>query len=156
MDLCHNTLDVFYRSPRGAVPAGTRLRLRVALCGSLVPERVDLRVWNGNEHCYPMQLLGARDGKIFYVGRAQLKKQYIISRFRIKFEGRVILQLRFREEIDLEIRQPVDRFRQHLRKPLTQRFLQNGQRRAVVFHQKTRNRYKSGGRSAASSGIDGV
>ena len=66
MDLCHNTLDVFYRSPRGAVPAGTRLRLRVALCGSLVPERVDLRVWNGNEHCYPMQLLGARDGKIFY------------------------------------------------------------------------------------------
>ena len=76
------------------------------------------------------------DGKIFYVGRAQLKKQYIISRFRIKFEGRVILQLRFREEIDLEIRQPVDRFRQHLRKPLTQRFLQNGQRRAVVFHQR--------------------
>lgn len=64
--LSHNTLDVFYRSPMGALPAGATVRLRVALLSGRMPERMDLRVWNGSEHCYPMHPLGARDGKNIY------------------------------------------------------------------------------------------
>ena len=66
MVLSHNTLDVFYRSPMGALPAGATVRLRVALLSGRMPERMDLRVWNGSEHCYPMHPLGARDGKNIY------------------------------------------------------------------------------------------
>lgn len=66
MNLKHISTDPFDRSPGGALPAGTQVRLRVSAEGSIPPERIDLRVWNGSEHRYPMSAMGARDGVFYY------------------------------------------------------------------------------------------
>lgn len=50
----------------GAVTTGATVRLRVACQGDRDPDRIDLRVWNGSEHCYPMYPLGARNGQRIY------------------------------------------------------------------------------------------
>ena len=42
MNLKHNSLDVFYRSPLGALPAGAQVRLRVTVTGGK-PEKLELR-----------------------------------------------------------------------------------------------------------------
>ena len=60
MILQHNTIDAFYRSPQGALPAGAQVRLRVAVMTSGEPESVNLRTWDGTEQVYPMRPLGAR------------------------------------------------------------------------------------------------
>ncbi len=66
MILQHNTTDAFYRSPLGALPAGTQVRLRVAVLGPGEPESVTLRIWDGKEQQFPMRPLGAREGKMYY------------------------------------------------------------------------------------------
>ena len=66
MILQHNTTDVFYRFPLGALPAGAQVCLRVAAAGSHAPDAVELRMWNGKEQRFPMRPLGARDGKTMY------------------------------------------------------------------------------------------
>ena len=66
MVLQHNTADSFYREPLGALAAGSQVRLRVAVCGPVEPERITLRVWDGREQRFPMRALGARDGKRYY------------------------------------------------------------------------------------------
>ena len=66
MILQHNTTDAFYRFPLGALTAGAQVRLRVAVMSAREPESVELRVWDGKETYFPMRVLGARDGKLFY------------------------------------------------------------------------------------------
>ena len=66
MVLQHNTTDAFYRTPQGALPAGSQVRLRVAVQGPGEPDSVEIRAWDGKEHHFPMKSLGARDGKIYY------------------------------------------------------------------------------------------
>jgi len=64
--LQHNTTDAFYRTPLGALPAGSQVRLRVAVGGPGEPESVELRVWDGTEQHFPMRSLGARGGMRYY------------------------------------------------------------------------------------------
>jgi len=66
MILQHNTTDAFYRSPLGALTAGSQVCLRVAVLGPGEPDTVELRVWDGKEQHFPMRSLGARDGRRYY------------------------------------------------------------------------------------------
>lgn len=66
MVLHHDTTDRFYRTPLGALPAGAQVRLRVAVTGSGEPEKLDLRIWDGEEHRFPMRPLGMRNGRRYY------------------------------------------------------------------------------------------
>ena len=66
MILQHNTMDAFYRFPQGALPVGAQVCMRVAVLSSHEPDSVEMRVWDGEEHYFPMRPLGARDGKRFY------------------------------------------------------------------------------------------
>ncbi|MDR0397187.1 MAG: glycoside hydrolase family 13 protein [Oscillospiraceae bacterium] len=45
----HNSRDAFYRDPPGAVPAGTIVRLRLAVEGEPRPDSVAVRVWTDRE-----------------------------------------------------------------------------------------------------------
>ena len=62
----HNTLKRFDRFPQGALPAGAQVRLRLAAVGRETLQSVELRVWDGEEHRFPMRPLGLRDGKRYY------------------------------------------------------------------------------------------
>ena len=66
MILQHNTTAAFYRYPQGALPAGAQVRMRVAVQSSSEPDRVQMRVWDGEEHYFPMRPLGSREGKRLY------------------------------------------------------------------------------------------
>ena len=66
MNFEHNTLNEFYRSPFGALPAGAQVRLRLAAAGRETLDKVELRIWDGEEHRFPMRLLGVRAGKRYY------------------------------------------------------------------------------------------
>ena len=54
MELYHNSRATEYRSPYGAVPVGTALRLRLDV-KIAEPERVFLRLWTGQETLVPMK-----------------------------------------------------------------------------------------------------
>ncbi len=66
MILEHHSTEAFYRYPLGALKAGSQVRLRVALTGAQELLCVQLRVWDGEEHRYPMRPLGLRNDKFFY------------------------------------------------------------------------------------------
>ena len=66
MVLEHNSLDAFYRYPQGALPAGAQVRLRAAVRDTADPESVEVRIWDGEEHRYPMRPIGARGGMRYY------------------------------------------------------------------------------------------
>lgn len=66
MRMQHISTDGFYREPLGALTAGAQVCLRVALMDCGRPETVNLRTWDTQEHIYPMRLLGARDGVLYY------------------------------------------------------------------------------------------
>ena len=84
MNLKHNSLDVFYRSPLGALPAGAQVRLRVTVTGGK-PEKLELRTWNSREHRWPMRLLGARDGASVY--EAEITVPQVTGPFWYRFEA---------------------------------------------------------------------
>lgn len=88
MVLEHNTLDSFYRKPQGALCAGAQLRLRVTAAGADVPERIDLRVWNGKEHRFPMRLLGVRAGKRCYEAQITVSQTPCLYWYRFEAESR--------------------------------------------------------------------
>ena len=62
----HNAVDAFYRYPQGAMPTGSQVCLRLCAKGENEPEKVELRVWDGVEHRFPMRSLGAREGIRYY------------------------------------------------------------------------------------------
>lgn len=62
----HHSLDAFYRKPAGAVPAGGQVRLRLCVKDAQESPDIQLRMWNGGEHRYPMRLLGMHDGEAIY------------------------------------------------------------------------------------------
>ena len=66
MTVYHNSLDPFYRSPFGSLPVNTQIRLRVSVGNEQLPSRVDLRIWDGAEHRYPMRSLGSTHGRHLY------------------------------------------------------------------------------------------
>lgn len=66
MTVYHNSLDTFYRSPFGSLPVNTQLRLRLAVGNEQLPHHIDLRIWDGAEHRYPMRSLGFMRGQHIY------------------------------------------------------------------------------------------
>ena len=66
MILEHNSTEAFYRYPLGALKTGSQVRLRVAAVGVSAMQCVELRIWDGEEHHYPMRPLGMRGGKFYY------------------------------------------------------------------------------------------
>jgi len=66
MILEHNSTEAFYRYPLGALKTGSQVRLRVAAVGVSAMQCVELRIWDGEEHHYPMRPLGVRSGKFYY------------------------------------------------------------------------------------------
>ncbi|MDR1599570.1 MAG: glycoside hydrolase family 13 protein [Oscillospiraceae bacterium] len=54
----HNSRDVFYRDPVGAVPAGTNVRLRALVRHAPQPDSVTIRVWSDREDWIEMSPLG--------------------------------------------------------------------------------------------------
>ena len=86
MILEHHSLDAFYRSPQGALTAGSQVRLRVAVSGPGEIQSLNLRVWHGEEHLFPMRLLGARDGKRYYEAQVSVCDTPCLYWYR--FEGK--------------------------------------------------------------------
>ena len=84
MVLQHNTTDVFYRLPLGALTAGSQVRLRAAVLSSVEPEKVELRMWDGKEQYYPMRPLGARDGKRYYEVQVTVSEKPCLSWYRFE------------------------------------------------------------------------
>ena len=84
MILKHNTTDAFYRSPQGALTAGSPVRLRVAVLGSGEPDSVKLRTWDGTEQFYPMRQLGAREGKRFYEVQIEVSEKPCLFWYRFE------------------------------------------------------------------------
>ena len=66
MTVYHNSLDPFYRSPFGSLPVNAQVILRLTVGNEHIPNRIDLRLWDGKEHRYPMRSLGTRHGKQIY------------------------------------------------------------------------------------------
>lgn len=64
--LYHHSRDPFYRSPAGALPGGSTLRLRL-LAGEGIPEGQGfLRLWTDHELRLPLTCLGAWQGAFLY------------------------------------------------------------------------------------------
>ncbi|MBR5302884.1 MAG: glycoside hydrolase family 13 protein [Clostridia bacterium] len=84
MILQHNTTDAFYRQPLGALTAGTKVRLRVAVLSVNEPDTVELRVWDGKEQYYPMRALGARDGKRYYEAQLSVSEKPCLFWYRFE------------------------------------------------------------------------
>ena len=84
MILQHNTTDVFFRSPLGALAAGSQVRLRVAVLSTGEPEKVELRIWDGKEQYYPMRSLGARDGRRYYEAQVTVSEKPCLCWYRFE------------------------------------------------------------------------
>ena len=91
MILQHNTTDVFYRSPQGALTAGAQVRLRVAVLDSGEPESVKLRTWDGTEQYYPMRPLGAREGRRFYEAQIEVSDKPCLFWYRFEVTAHGVL-----------------------------------------------------------------
>ncbi|MBQ8092824.1 MAG: glycoside hydrolase family 13 protein [Clostridia bacterium] len=63
MTVYHNSFDAFYRSPFGSLPVNAQVRLRLSVGNEHIPSRIDLRIWDGAEHRYPMRSLGTHQGR---------------------------------------------------------------------------------------------
>ena len=87
MYLEHHSLDAFYRDPQGSLPAGSHVRLRAAVLGAGEPERMELRVWDGEEHRFPMRLLGAREGKRIYEAQVTVSEKPCLYWYRFEAEA---------------------------------------------------------------------
>ena len=66
MTLYHDTLDPYFRTPQGAMPCGGEICLRLQASADQIPASVTLRLWDGQERRYPMQMMGIRKGKCSY------------------------------------------------------------------------------------------
>ena len=84
MILQHNTTDAFYRSPLGALTAGSQVRLRVAILSAGEPDAVELRVWDGKEQHFPMRSLGARDGRRYYEVQVEVSEKPCLYWYRFE------------------------------------------------------------------------
>ena len=86
----HNTLKPFDRYPQGALPAGAQVRLRLSAVGKEELQRVELRVWDGEEHRFPMRPLGMRGGKRYYEAQIAVSSTPCLYwyRFEAMLDGR--------------------------------------------------------------------
>ena len=86
----HNTLKPFDRYPQGALPAGAQVRLRLSAVGKEELQRVELRVWDGEEHRFPMRPLGLRGGKQYYEAQIAVSSTPCLYwyRFEAMLDGR--------------------------------------------------------------------
>ena len=66
MKILHHSHDLFYRSPFGAVPCGTPVKLRLRVWEVPHSPQAVLRVWNGQEQRLDMREIGARDGAYLF------------------------------------------------------------------------------------------
>jgi len=84
MILQHNTTVAFDRYPQGALPAGSQVRMRVSIQSSSEPDRVEMRVWDGEEHYFPMRPLGAREGKRLYEVQVEVSEKPCLYWYRFE------------------------------------------------------------------------
>ena len=92
MILKHDSMDSFYRSPTGALPAGSMVRLRLSVsCSDSV--RPELRCWNSREHRFPMRPLGIRSGLSVFEAEISLPREAgpFWYRFEAVCEGRRVI-----------------------------------------------------------------
>lgn len=89
----HNSLRAFDRYPQGALCAGAQVRLRVSAQGSEEIESVVLRVWDGEEHRFPMRPLGMRGGKQYYEAQVTVSQTPCLYwyRFEAVVEGKSLM-----------------------------------------------------------------
>lgn len=86
MVLEHNAADAFYRYPQGALPAGAPVCLRLRIVGEGAVEKAELRVWDGEEHRFPMRALGARDGARYYEAMVTVSDEPCLYWYRFEVE----------------------------------------------------------------------
>ncbi len=84
MILQHNTTDAFYRTPLGALPTGAQVRMRVAVLSSSEPDSVLMRLWDGEEHYFPMRPLGACAGRQLYEVQVNVSETACLSWYRFE------------------------------------------------------------------------
>lgn len=72
MKVCHDSHDLYFRHPFGAVPCGTEIRLRLTVEGAPVPVQCRLLLWEeqeGREVSVPMELVEEEkqgDGRLVF------------------------------------------------------------------------------------------
>ena len=55
MEVFHNSRDIKYRCPKGAVPCGEKVSISLEVRAEYIPDSVRLRLWDGAEHFVEMQ-----------------------------------------------------------------------------------------------------
>lgn len=66
MQVFHNSRDIKYRCPKGAVPCGEKVSLALEIKSKCMPSRVRLRLWDGAEHFIEMQNKNAAENVYLY------------------------------------------------------------------------------------------
>ena len=84
MILEHNSTEAFYRYPLGALKTGSQVRLRVAAVGVSALQCIELRIWDGEEHHYPMRPLGLREGKFYYEAQLTVAQEPCLYWYRFE------------------------------------------------------------------------
>ena len=75
MNVYHNSQQMLYRSPFGAVDIGTEITLRIAVKEKRRAPSVTLRLWvNNAEELVPMKLSGKMDTTLFYEAKISAMK----------------------------------------------------------------------------------
>ncbi len=82
----HRSTDAFFRNPTGALPAGALVCLRVEAEGYGKPDKIELRVWDGEEHRFPMRELGARAGRRYYEAQIAVSQTPCLYWYRFEAE----------------------------------------------------------------------
>lgn len=90
MKIYHNSHLKEFRSPFGAVPTGSRIRLAVKAECEQVPEAVILRLWDGAERQIEMESITAEEDGILYSAEVDMPEEpgLLWYYFIIRSEGR--------------------------------------------------------------------
>lgn len=92
MILYHNSQDLSYRSPFGAVPTGSSVKISIRVTSDVVPDYVKLRMWRGGEeHIYNMKRTPVDNDVIMYTAVVEMpeKPMLVWYYFIACFEGQV-------------------------------------------------------------------
>ncbi|MDO4743808.1 MAG: glycoside hydrolase family 13 protein [Clostridia bacterium] len=92
MQIYHNSRDKKYRNPVGAVRTGEKIRLSVLIQSGEMPEKAEIRLWNGAEQYIEMTLLETMQGEYLYSAEfeAPAKPQLLWYYFVVKVCGKTL------------------------------------------------------------------
>ncbi len=66
MEVFHNSRDIKFRNPKGAVPCGEKVSISLEVRAGYIPDSVRLRLWDGAEHLIEMQNKNAAGNVYLY------------------------------------------------------------------------------------------